>query len=369
MASVLLATVLLLLPALAQQRAALQYLGHSCFVITTPAGTRLLIDPYEDGEWPGLSFPTTHADKVLVTNGSWDHAAWRGVRGKPKVIDTPVTIEDKDFVIRGFAGRHADLAGDLTHHDNTIFVVETGGVRFCHLGDNGPVTDDLRQRIGAVDVLMIPVDKENRVLTYDQAREWIEALTPRLVIPMHYRVPGRTLPSITHLGTVDEWVSGQPRFERHNTDTIEFDPATLPPRDNRLVVVLTLSGETKPEPGSEKTGLAEAIAAKKRGEIAAAGGDLITALKELTHATDLDPDDRETLEKIGFLHLVSGRPDRALDYFKRAQAWLGAGMALDLLGRRDEAIAAYRKVVEAGLNDDHQVDRAKGYLENPYTEN
>ena len=363
------ASVLLLLLALTQQHAAIQYLGHSCFVITSPAGTRLLIDPYADGEWPGLSFPTTHADKVLVTHGHWDHAAWRAIRGHPKVIDKPDLLNGKDFVIRGFAGRHADLAGGSTAYGNIIYVVETGGLRFCHLGDNGPVTEQLRLAIGPVDVLMVPVDKENRVLTYDQAQAWVEALSPRLVIPMHYRVPGRTLPSVIHLGTVDEWVSHQTRFERRKGDTIDLDPATLPQRGDRLVVVLGLPGEAPPEPGAEKAGRAEAIAAKNRGELAAAGGDLVTALTEFTRAADLDPADEGTLEKIGFLHLGSGRPDRALEYLRRANAWLGVGMALDLLGRRDEALAAYRKVVELAVNDDHQIDRAKLYLENPYTDN
>ena len=43
-------------------------------------------------------------------------------------------------------------------------------------------------------------------------------------------------------------------------------------------------------------------------------------------------------------------------------------MALDLLGRRQEAIAAYKKVIELGVNEDHQVDEARGHLESPYTE-
>ena len=56
--------------------ATLQYVGHSCFVITT-SGSRLVIDPYASGEWPGLTLPYLHADRVLVTNPHWDHNAWR----------------------------------------------------------------------------------------------------------------------------------------------------------------------------------------------------------------------------------------------------------------------------------------------------
>jgi hypothetical protein len=44
------------------------------------------------------------------------------------------------------------------------------------------------------------------------------------------------------------------------------------------------------------------------------------------------------------------------------------GMALDLLGRREDAKAAYRRVIELGVNDDHEVDRARLYLETPYSD-
>ena len=358
--------MLLLILAIASQLASVQYLGHSCFVITTPAGTRLLIDPFADGEWPGLSFPTTHADRVLVTHGHWDHATWRPVRGDPKLTDKPGVTEGKDYVIRGFPGRHAGLAGK--GQDNIVFVIETAGLRICHLGDNGPVTDELRQAIGQVDILMIPIDKEHRVLDDDQAHAWIEALAPRVVIPMHYRVPGRTLPSVTNLGTVDEWVSQQTRFKRLPGDRIELSPDSLPDRQRWVTVVLTLPGQSAPAPGTERVGLAEAIAARKRGEIAAASGDLVTALNEFTRAADLDPDDQPTLEKIGYLHLGAARPDRALEYFSRAGTWLGMGMALDLLGRREDAKAAYRRVIELGVNEDHEIDRARLYLETPYSD-
>ena len=65
-----------------------------------------------------------------------------------QVIDKPGIADGKDFVIRGIAGRHAELAGGSTGYGNIIFVVETGGLRFCHLGDNGPVTEELRLAIG-----------------------------------------------------------------------------------------------------------------------------------------------------------------------------------------------------------------------------
>lgn len=364
----------------------LKYLGHACFLITAPGGTRLLIDPYASGEWPGLVLPPATAEHVLVTHSHWDHAAWRAVRGDPKLMDGPGTLQGDDFAVQGIAGRHADTGGKGIGHRNTIFVVETGGLRFCHLGDNGPLGEGggPAAEIGAVDVLMIPIDSEKRVLTYEQAKAWITALSPRIVVPMHYRVPGVSLEQVAALGTLQEWLSGQEGFVRLASDTLTFgagrETPDLPPKGARAVRVLTLVGERAVDPVAPVAGRAEAAEAKRSAEVAVAEGDLATALAEFTRAAALDPADAEVMQKIGFLHLGGARPDRALEFLERAAqlagtdsrraslSWLGAGMALDLMARRPEAIAAYEKVIALGVNDEHQVDQARRYRESPYRE-
>jgi beta-lactamase family protein/tetratricopeptide repeat protein len=369
-------------PAPAPPPATLHYLGHSCFVITTPGGLRLLIDPFSSGEWPGLTFPATRVDRVLVTHPHWDHNAWSQLSGSPRLMDGPGTYTGRDVTVRGFEGRHADLGGAAIGYRNTIFVVETGGLRLCHLGDNGPVTPELAAAIGRVDILMIPVDSEHRVLTVEQAQAWADALMPRVVIPMHYLLRGLAPAQITGIGTVDEWLSAQPAgrdVRRLGSDTLPL--VDLPEPGARAVRVLTVPGERLPDPNAPVPGRAEAAEAKRRGELAVAQGDLPTALAEFTRAASIDPDDPDLLQKIGFLHLGSSRPDRALEFLTRAAeaasgkdpklsslCWLGAGMALDLLGRREEALAAYRKVIAIGANDEHQVDQARRYLESPYRE-
>jgi len=374
-------------PALAPARATLRYLGHSCFQITTAGGELLVIDPYAGGEWPGLALPYLHADWVLVTHEHWDHNAWRDVRGKPKRIQGAGRVTGKGFTVTGFAGRHAPTGGESVQFQNTVFLIELAGaagkagVRLCHLGDNGPMTEELRSQLGPVDVLMLPVDGENRVLTYDQAREWIDALSPRVVIPMHYRLPGLSLEQIQGIGTIDDWLARQAGSSRLPSDTLPLDVATLSAPGARQVLALTVAGQRLPDPNAPAPGSAEAASARREGELAAAKGDLATALQQFEKAAALDPGDAVVLEKIGFLQLGARRPDRALEFFEKSVevagakdprggslAWLGAGMALDLLGRRQEAIAAYKKVIELGVNEDHQVDEARGHLESPYTE-
>ncbi|HET9480616.1 MAG TPA: MBL fold metallo-hydrolase [Candidatus Polarisedimenticolia bacterium] len=366
----------------------LQYLGHSCFVVTSPSGLRVLIDPFAANEWPGLRFPYVHADRVVISHPHWDHAARGGVRGDPKVIEEPGEVRVKDVLVRGITGRHAPVGGDSIGYANTIHVIETGGLKLCHLGDNEPLPEDaaaaLPAAIGPVDVLMIPIDAERRVLTYEQAEAWILALAPRIVIPMHYRVPGLSLTQISGIGTLDEWLSQlSPRRGAAilPSDTLSLDPATLPAAGAGQVRVLTLPGQRPFRPEAAVASRAEMIEAVRLGDLAVAEGDLATALAQYTRAAAMNDADAGVLQKLGFLHLGAGRPDRAVEYLERGAraaaatdaktaslCWLGAGMALDLLGRRDEALAAYRAVVETGLNDEAQTDQARRYLESPYRE-
>ncbi|HKY34099.1 MAG TPA: MBL fold metallo-hydrolase [Candidatus Polarisedimenticolia bacterium] len=369
----------------AARPATLRALGHSAFLITTPAGRRLLIDPYTSDEWPGLRFPRVEADRVLISHPHWDHSGWKGVQGSPKVTRGPASLREKDHRVIGLAGRHARPGGAEIGFANTVYVVETGGVRICHPGDNGPLPDSpgLAEAIGVVDVLLLPIDSERRVLGYDEARAWVEALSPRIVIPMHYRLPGLAFEQVTGLGTIEEWLSGQPGHRRLQTDLVELDPSDpgWPPRGAARVLVLTLPGERVAGPVEASPGRAEALEALRKAEIAVAGGDLAGGLELFTRAAALDPDNAEVLQKIGFLHLGARRPDRAAEFLLRAArqaglrdtataslSWLGAGMAFDLMGNRTEAAAAYRAVIGMGVNDEQQVEQARRYLEHPYEE-
>jgi L-ascorbate metabolism protein UlaG (beta-lactamase superfamily) len=365
----------------------LRAIGHSCFLLTSPAGVRVVIDPFTTDDWPGMRLPPLEADLVLVTHPHWDHDAASAVRGSPRVVRGPGSFEMKDVRVTGLEGRHAVTGGAQIGFANTVYVIETGGIRLCHPGDNGPLEESpaLAGAIGAVDALLLAIDSERRVLSYDAAAAWMKALAPRLVIPMHYRVPGVTFEQVTGLGTIDEWLTGQPGYRRLEGDTIELgpgpDPDAWPVPGSLAVRVPRLPGERRTNEKPAMAGRAEAVEAKRRAEIAVAGGDTATAIDQFQKAALLDPSDAEVLHKIGFLQMAVKRPDLAADFLTRAArtagmsdvrlsslSWLGAGMALDLLGRRDEARAAYQAVVDLGVNDENQADQARAYLQEPYQE-
>lgn len=355
----------------------IEYLGHSCFVLTSSEGTRLIIDPFATDEWPGLPFPVVHADHVLVSHPHWDHDAWRSVRGKAKLLENP-KLESGGFRVRAIAGRHAAVGGDAIGFRNTIHVIEVDGLKICHLGDNGPLStnSDLAAAIGTVDILMLPVDAEKRVLTYEEAQQWVDALSPRVVIPMHYLIPGVALDHVTGIGTIDEWLSRLPEGIAWETREIRatVTKGDLPSR--RTVWVFRLKGE---DPFHVAATRVVAGPERDKAEVALSRGDLAGAMESLLAVAAADPADVETREKIGFLYMNDNRPDRALEFFAqgvkaagegaargKSLCWLGSGMALDLLGRREEAIAAYKEVIALGVNDDQQVDNARRWIEHRY---
>ena len=212
------------------ERVELTYFGHSSFLWTTPDGTRVVIDPFANThphgwQWFLRSFPHVEADIVLVTHEHFDHDNPDLVSGDPEIVRSAADVANLPIDIAGFEDRHA-TPDDIT---NTIFVVDAAGVRFCHLGDNRPdVPPETVEAIGRVDVLIVPVDDSSHLLRFWEVRQLIETFRPRIVLPVHYLVPGLTDPGSTLL-PVDTWLRTQDRVRRLGRSTVRLDPDSLPP--------------------------------------------------------------------------------------------------------------------------------------------
>lgn len=209
----------------------LEYLAHASFVVQSATGTRVVVDPFNSERWLGYTFPAdVPADAVLVSHPHYDHdASYYFPAGTP-VFRRPGRYAVGDIVIEGHEGRHADPYGRDFGQRNTVWVIETGGVRVAHLGDNGPMSAQLLAALGRVDVLLLPADGQKHILS-DQAVEVIRTtLSPTITIPMHYRLEGfRDLP--TSLGPVG--LAGADAMATHR---LVLDRATLS-RAQRTVVL------------------------------------------------------------------------------------------------------------------------------------
>ena len=218
----------------------LEYYGHMAFRITTPKGLTMLIDPWKNdpsgtwGVWFPKEFPMTRADIAASTHAHYDHNALHRVTSHMVLDRMAGQWTLSDLRITGIADKHQYEAPGMVRWtelfdergiehrppnnppvlDNCIYVVETGGLRIVHWGDNRPdAPDAVYKAVGRPDILILPIDDSVHVLDSAQAASIIDRLRPHVVIPAHYLIKNVSSVAST-LHTADKWVAAQPSKEQ-----------------------------------------------------------------------------------------------------------------------------------------------------------
>ncbi len=213
----------------------IDFYGHCAFKITSPQGLTMLFDPWRNdptgawGLWYPKDFPREVVDIVLSTHAHFDHDAIDKVDAT-MVLDRMVgSYQFADVKITGIADKHACVApgsykwtnvfkdfgtnacppNNPGNMDMVMYVVEIDGLRILIWGDNrhNP-SKEIWEALGRVDVLTLPVDGSEHILSYEQADNIVKKLSPSMVIPTHYLCEGVSI-TLTTLETADEWVNSQ----------------------------------------------------------------------------------------------------------------------------------------------------------------
>ncbi|MCR4438929.1 MAG: MBL fold metallo-hydrolase [bacterium] len=211
------------------------WLGHDAFLFETAKGVKVLSDPYVAGSYDGAVGykPITEVvDVVFVSHASHpDHAGHKNLPGAPEVVLGAGRHEAKGITFKGVATFH-DKSGGKERGHNTVFVMEADELRICHCGDLGHTLAPAQvQEIGAVDILFVPV---GGFFTIDHREAWevVEALKPKIVVPMHYKTDVLGFP----LDKVDEFLKGKRNVERIKGSSFEVSKETLP-KERKIVVI------------------------------------------------------------------------------------------------------------------------------------
>ena len=218
----------------------IQWFGHSFFQITSGSGTRIITDPFG---FMGYPMPEVWPHVVTVSREHRNHNNVGLARGTPLVLrglkagtsewnDIHLTV--RDVLIynvpvhqRGYMEYKSSLKG-------AAFVFEMDGMCILHAGDiSEPFNEDQLQFIGHIDVLMVPIGG-----TYaagpQEAKQIIDQLKPKIVLPMHYWYRQSTL----ELFTGGSYPS---RFLNTNSFTVNKD--TLPPVTEIYVLKVVREGD------------------------------------------------------------------------------------------------------------------------------
>ena len=195
------------------------WLGHATFQVKTPAGKKLLIDPwikdnpacpdeFKSSSWDDL-------DAVLITHGHFDHiadsvrlgkstdatfvaipetAGWLGSKGVENTIDMNKggTVEVAGCRVHM---THAVHSCGITEDDGSIvyggeaagYVIEfDNGFKLYHSGDTAVFSDmELIGRLLAPDIALLPIG-DHYTMGPRSAAEAIRLLGVKHVVPMHF---------------------------------------------------------------------------------------------------------------------------------------------------------------------------------------
>jgi L-ascorbate metabolism protein UlaG (beta-lactamase superfamily) len=203
---------------------AVRWWGQAMVSIETYWNLHVVIDPF--AARIGYDDPKLSGDLVLVTHNHPDHNNPAMISGIPAVamgfdsagkvqavhhvldrlpntekatwrpvVDVAKPTETRsghEVIVTSIPAWHDDRQG-AERGANAMFLIEVDGVRIVHCGDLGQtrLTDEQRRAMGNVDVLILPV---GGVFTIDgkQAAEIVRQVSPRILVPIHYKTPAVT---------------------------------------------------------------------------------------------------------------------------------------------------------------------------------
>lgn len=215
----------------------IRWLAHASFLIEGE-GLRIITDPYEPNEIMNLPPVTETAD--IVVRSSDDDEAHCFIETIPPgfdlvtatdIVNAGVTVKNVKF--DAIWSEESHIHKEVVR-DNAMYRFTLEGINVTHMGDVGnPLTAVQMEALIGTDVLLALVGGPPTIELPD-LHEVIAYVKPKVVIPMHYRIPG---PRFFMLSVTD--------FTAHYPDTmidwldsaeVEFSKETLP-EETRIVVL------------------------------------------------------------------------------------------------------------------------------------
>ena len=197
------------------------WLAHSCFRLRG-AAVSILTDPFPASL--GGTVAGVEPDIVTVSSIHPNHSAVASVDGDFRLLEGPGEYGVAGVYVNGVMTPPPTNPDTPPPPRNTAYLFEMEGLRLCHLGDLAhPLSNKLVEDLTPLDVLFVPVGGRC-TLPPDRLSALIHGIEPRIVIPMHYRVPGAAV----ELDTIDAFLREMSVRDAEERPRLSVTTTTLP---------------------------------------------------------------------------------------------------------------------------------------------
>ena len=219
----------------------IKFYAHASFRLEGD-GLAVVTDPYTPGPDVSNFDPIDEPADVVIMSSATDrfHSDPSHVRGNPVVVNA-VEVPPGGVTVRGIPIRALPSQESLTWdfgrdpEDNAMYLFTLEGLRFLHLGDIGnPLSRrQLDQLAGQVDV-MFALTGGNATIALDDLAAAIDAIAPRVILPMHYFSPKGRLKILPVTEFTSRFPAAMVTFV--GKPELELTRATLPPQRHIYVL-------------------------------------------------------------------------------------------------------------------------------------
>jgi L-ascorbate metabolism protein UlaG (beta-lactamase superfamily) len=174
----------------------IKFYAHASFRLEGD-GLAIVTDPYTPGPDVSGFDPIAEPADIVIMSSATDrfHSDPSHVLGNPVVVNA-VDVVAQGVTVHGVQIQALPSMESLTWdfgrdpEDNAMYYFTLEGLRFLHIGDIGnPIANThLAQLAGKVDV-MFALTGGNATIALDDLDAAIQAINPRVIIPMHFFSP------------------------------------------------------------------------------------------------------------------------------------------------------------------------------------
>jgi len=214
----------------------LTWYGHAAFLIET-GGVRVILDPYRSPDSGGYAPIAEPADVVVVSHENDRYHSHLGQITPPFEVVRGLEIPEGGVEAAGLrfeAVRVYETPERRPEDAVTAVHFRADGLHVAFLGDLGhALTDDELAPLRGADVVLVPAGGPPTI-DYPEVPALLEAIGPRLVVPMHYLTPKINL----KIQPVERFMECLPgvAVDRPGSCSVEVEPGTSPTK--RRVVLL-----------------------------------------------------------------------------------------------------------------------------------